>query len=302
MTQLNQHDPGAAPSASDRRNLMRRVWSALALAPIVLAAAYLGGWLFLLLCAIAAGIMLWEWTALVMRSADPRILLPGLAALVTATAFAGEGAASAAVAMIVIGAVLVGGVMAAWPRRYPASDPTLWAASGVLYAGVALLCPGLLRADPKFGFAALLFLFATVWATDICAYLIGRAAGGPLLWPQVSPKKTWAGVIGGGVGGVAAGTLVAYASVSTNPVVAAALALVLSIAGQGGDLLEIRDKAPLWCQGYGQPHSGPWRRDGSSGRLPGRCFGGRSHWRSAPRRGSAGPGTIGVVRPLWIPG
>ena len=238
MTKLNQRDPGAASDAGDQRNFARRVWSALALVPIGLVAAYLGGWLFLLVCAIAAGIMLWEWTSLVVRSADPRILVPGMAALAAAAAFAGEREAGAAVGMIVIGVALVGGVMTAWPRRYPASDPALWAAGGVVYAGVALLGPALLRADPEYGFAALLFLFATVWATDICAYLVGRAAGGPLLWPRVSPKKTWAGAVGGLVGGVAAGTVVAYASVGTNPVVAGGLALVLSIAGQGGDLFE----------------------------------------------------------------
>jgi phosphatidate cytidylyltransferase len=101
-----------------------------------------------------------------------------------------------------------------------------------------LISPVLLRGDPEYGFAALLFLFATVWATDICAYLIGRAVGGPLLWPQLSPKKTWAGAVGGLFGGVAAGIVVAYASGGTSPAVAGILALVLSIAGQGGDLFE----------------------------------------------------------------
>ena len=57
------------------------------------------------------------------------------------------------------------------------------------------LRPAILRGDPELGFAALLFLFAIVWATDIFAYLVGRAVGGPLLWPAVSPKKTWAGAI-----------------------------------------------------------------------------------------------------------
>ena len=52
----------------------------------------------------------------------------------------------------------------------------------------------------------------TVWATDIFAYAVGRMIGGPLLWPQVSPNKTWAGAVGGVAGGVAAGTSVAYAS------------------------------------------------------------------------------------------
>ena len=70
------------------------------------------------------------------------------------------------------------------------------------------------------------------------AYFVGRAVGGPLLWPRVSPKKTWAGALGGLIGGVAAGALVAYASGGPKPAAAAALALVLSIVAQGGDLFE----------------------------------------------------------------
>jgi phosphatidate cytidylyltransferase len=88
------------------------------------------------------------------------------------------------------------------------------------------------------GFAALAFLFATVWVTDIFAYLTGRHLGGPLLAPRLSPKKTWSGAVGGLAGGVVAGVLVAYASAGTHPVAAGVLALILSIAAQGGDLLE----------------------------------------------------------------
>ena len=91
---------------------------------------------------------------------------------------------------------------------------------------------------PQLGFVALLFLFAIVWATDIFAYLVGRLMGGPLLWPDVSPKKTWAGAIGGLAGGVAAGAGVAYASIGMAPALAGGLALVLSIVAQGGDLFE----------------------------------------------------------------
>ena len=208
------------------------------LAPVAIAAAYVGGWLFLCICTVAAAVILWEWTALVVRGTDLRILVPGLAALVVAMTLVADRQAGAAIAMIAIGAMLAGGAVAAWPRQYPVANPVVWGGAGVVYAGTALLGSTILRGDPKLGFAALLFLFATVWATDILAYFAGRACGGPLLWPKVSPKKTWAGAFGGLFGGVAAGIAVAYASVGTEPAVAGVLALVLSLVAQGGDLFE----------------------------------------------------------------
>lgn len=208
------------------------------LAPTAIAAAYVGGWLFLALCALAAGIILWEWTSLALRGIDARIFAPGLAALLTALVLTGNSQNGAALGAIAVGALAAAGSVAVWPSRQAGSNPIIWGAGGVVYAGIAFLAPALLRADPQLGFVALVFLFAIVWATDICAYLVGRMVGGPLLWPRISPKKTWAGAFGGLAGGVAAGTAVAYASVGMAPAVATALALVLSIVAQGGDLFE----------------------------------------------------------------
>ena len=237
-------DGTVAANGGDTHNFLRRLASALVLAPSAIAAAYIGGWLFVGLCALAAGVILWEWARLVFRSTDLRVC-PGLTALLMATALAGERQAGAAVGTIATAALLAGGMIVAWPRSYPASNPAVWGAGGIVYAGVALLAPALLRSDPELGFAALLFLFAIVWATDIFAYLVGRIVGGPLLCPAISPKKTWAGAIGGLAGGVAAGALVAYASVGAEPAVAGPLALVLSIASQGGDLSNLRSSDDL---------------------------------------------------------
>jgi phosphatidate cytidylyltransferase len=113
-----------------------------------------------------------------------------------------------------------------------------WAAGGVLYAGMAYLGPALLRRDAQLGLTALLFLAATVWMTDICAFAAGRAIGGPLLWPAVSPGKTWAGAVGGLAGGIAAGVLVAYASGIGDLPAVGIVALLLSVLTQLGDLFE----------------------------------------------------------------
>ncbi len=76
-----------------------------------------------------------------------------------------------------------------------------------------------------------------VWATDIGGFVAGRGIGGPKLWPQVSPNKTWAGAIGG----FAASLVVAAGFAALKFAEAGVLLLLaaaLSIAAQFGDLFE----------------------------------------------------------------
>jgi phosphatidate cytidylyltransferase len=95
-----------------------------------------------------------------------------------------------------------------------------------------------LRADDEDGFLAMIFLFAIVWATDIGAYFVGRALGGPKLVPQVSPNKTWAGALGGLIASVVVAVAVAKVAALTALFALAMLAVVLSVFAQGGDLFE----------------------------------------------------------------
>jgi phosphatidate cytidylyltransferase len=238
MTPAHQ-DRGAGAPESAARNFKRRLASALVLAPIVLASTYAGGLVFLLVCLIAAAAILWEWIALVLgHRGNARFFAPGLAALILAATAIGLGHISQAIVLIAAGTVITGATVILFSSPRFALNSALWAACGVVYASVVLVCPAVLRNDPDYGLAALLFLFATVWATDIFAYLTGRTLGGPLLWPRLSPNKTWSGAIGGLLGGVAAGIAVAYASGGTRGAVAGVLALVLSVVAQGGDLFE----------------------------------------------------------------
>lgn len=248
------HRGGGPPGSfgGEAGNLRLRIASAAVLAPVALVGAYVGGWIFVALCVLAAGIILFEWTMLVVRRADRRVLLPGYAALLVGAVLAGLGIAGPAVGAIAAGAVLAALALTAWPQDFPASNPILWAAGGVLYAGAVLVGPVVLRGDPQWGLTALLFLFATVWTTDIFAFFAGHTLDGPLLWPQVSPNKTWAGAIGGLVGGVAAGFAVAYASGVGNGIMAGIMALVLSVLAQAGDLFESAVKRRFHSKDAGQ--------------------------------------------------
>lgn len=231
-------DAGERPVAAGGRNLLLRVASAAVLAPIVLALAYAGGWYFLILCGLAAGGILWEWVRLVSGRSELRIILPGLAALAAAFALAGLDSPAGAAVAVACGAA-VAASFAAFTVAAPATRHySFWAAAGVAYAGIAFLGPALLRHGNELGFSAFVFLAAIVWMTDICAYAVGRAIGGPLLWPQVSPRKTWAGAIGGLAGGGVGGSLVAYAAGMRGLAIVGVIALFLSAVAQVGDLAE----------------------------------------------------------------
>lgn len=211
-------------------NLLLRVVSAAVLAPLALVAAYIGGLPFALFWGIAALVVLWEWMTLVVGPNYRLLVLSCAAAIAVADFLAWLGRPVTALFMVGLGA-LAGAIFAPGERR-------LWVIAGAGYAGGMVLAPVFLRADAGFGFAAILLVFAIVWTTDVLGYFAGRAFGGPKLWPAVSPKKTWSGAIAGTVGAVVVALLVAAQFGSFDRIAIIAVALLLSIMAQAGDLFE----------------------------------------------------------------
>lgn len=114
----------------------------------------------------------------------------------------------------------------------------LWALCGVIYAGALLAATLILRGETSLGFVAIVFVFAVVWGSDILAYFVGRAVGGPKLMPRVSPSKTWSGAAGGTLASIILGVLVAkFAGLGSLGAIAL-IALILSVISQAGDLIE----------------------------------------------------------------
>lgn len=242
MIEPDQRDGRRGTDAGSREtrahNLALRVASAAVLGPAVLALTYFGGWPFLALCFLGALGILYEWTLLTAGNPEPRILIPGAIGLLAAALFAGAALPNVALAVMVVSAVVAALIAFAARGDGARLQAASWAVGGVVYAAAALLGPALLRRDPQWGLGALLFLFATVWATDIFAFGCGRVLGGPLLSPSISPKKTWSGAVGGLVGGVAAGLGVAYTIGVGKLGIIGAMTLLLSVLAQAGDLLE----------------------------------------------------------------
>ena len=87
-----------------------------------------------------------------------------------------------------------------------------------------------------------LWLMASIWINDTMAYVVGSFIGKTPL-SSISPKKTWEGTIGGillSVGLITVASQQLSASISTADI--AAIAVIASITGTLGDLLESKLK------------------------------------------------------------
>lgn len=207
-------------------DLKPRIFWGIILAVTALGAVVVGGWLLAVALAGVVALIAREWAAMTIRDAwrdSMAVAAPGVLAVLIAAVPAPLWAGG----VIAAGAVAVGFLLR-----------SLWAVAGVIYSAALGLGLVLLRADAGYGLEAALFLLAIVWGSDVAAYLVGRAIGGPKLWPKVSPKKTWSGFVGGTVVGTGAGAVVA--AIAGIPISAILVWITIGIAvtAAAGDLFE----------------------------------------------------------------
>ena len=111
-----------------------------------------------------------------------------------------------------------------------------WKAGGFVYALLPALALLWIRDRAEHGLALLLWVFIVTWATDIGAYLVGRSFGRTKLAPSISPGKTVEGLYGGMAGATILGG--AWVLLTRLNITLLALAPLLALAAQGGDLFE----------------------------------------------------------------
>ncbi len=210
-------------------DLWTRVLSSVAMVALSVGIFWLGGYWVAAYLTIGVWGMYWEYQR-VLRDISKRS--PVDLGVMVLTALIAMGVAYiygwvASVLVLGIGAILLF-------RRDVVQ--WLWLSGGVLYIGGAATAL-LVIFQSSHGLFSVFWILVVVALSDIGGYFAGRLFGGPKLWPAISPKKTWAGTIGGWVLAGLAGLLLGiFGPESIGKSVG--ISLILTLAAQSGDLLE----------------------------------------------------------------
>ena len=228
---------------------MKRILTAVVLVPAVVLTIFMGPyWLVTAFSAVVAGLAGWELLSFVSSgmTRPPRVVTMVAIGLLFAINFRWPDMLPAALGGLSLG-LLVWCSFALPTEQVMAS--AAHAVFALLYTGATMVTLPMLFTSED-GKSVVLFLVCCVWAGDIAALYVGRSIGRHRMAPRLSPNKTWEGAVGSLVGSVAiAAALYGLAELMnahdlnmllyTGPLPRwLALALVVNVAAQVGDLVE----------------------------------------------------------------
>ena len=216
------------------QGLRTRIIFGLLMAVLAVAAIASGDRVFAMFVGVAAVILAWEWTRLCGENRFGRTGLFVALAMLAVVLMAFLDRLPLALAGTMLAALLAFVSARAGSRANP-----FWIGAGVIYVGVPVASLIWLRGHDASGERMIFWLLTSVAMTDIGAYFAGRLIGGPKLAPRISPKKTWAGLIGAMIASAAIGIGFAHFDNSAPATgILAAAGACIAVVGQAGDLLE----------------------------------------------------------------
>lgn len=224
---------------------MTRGITGIIFATVVLIILGFGGGAFAIMVTAGAAVCTFEWARMVTTGqSSPKMLiwLSSMAAAVGVASAVLLGHPVAVLCVLLALCFLVFAVNVAQQR-----PPATMLVFGIIYIGFAMaMLIWLRQGTTGQGLYNVMTLLLAVWASDVFAYLSGRAIGGPKLAPSISPNKTWAGLMGGALGAAAVATLLTSSTVQFHlggfalegygAVEYAIMGAVLGVCGQVGDL------------------------------------------------------------------
>ena len=207
-----------------------RVASGVVLGPLFLALVYGERPYFHVMVTAIAGLIAWEFVRMDGKGGPKR------QAFAIAAAVAAVGAMALVSPLAALGLTVIATLAVIAADQAACRKGLYLVHLAIPYA--VLPAAALLYVMDSGGAESIFWLLAVIWATDIGAYITGRLIGGPKLAPAISPKKTWSGAIGGVVWAVIASGAVYWAYHGLFLPKMVAIAILLSILSQMGDLFE----------------------------------------------------------------
>lgn len=268
---MDNANAASAVSSKPKKNnsLLQRVISVLVLLPLIIAIVWWNYWAVAVVLAGVVAISLLElYGTLTHGGYQPQrwIGLASALALV-ATVAVQPGGTFPNLLGLVLTAIVIGSLLAELPRSRGERTLASWGltVAGALYVGwlfsfiVALRAIDVpLRDYPlaqiglPSGAAWVFAVMAITWLQDTFAYFVGKRFGRTKMAPDLSPKKTWEGAIGGFCGALVGAILSIY--VFCLPITipqALLLGAVGGVVGPLGDLAESLMKRQLGIKDAG---------------------------------------------------
>lgn len=225
--------------------LVSRVLVAVVLLPLVIGLVYLGGW-WLFGLALVGGLLALHELYVMARELRPLVLGGYLGFVSTLVGLQLGGVdwmlggllATFVLAFVVYG---LGGV------RQSATTSFGVTVLGVAWVGAGIGSLLLVREIPDFGFWAVMAVLFTVFAADTGAFFVGRAFGRHRMAPEISPKKSWEGLVGGVAAAIGMSFVILYKDRDDFLTIPQSLllGLVIALAAVLGDLFESAVKRDL---------------------------------------------------------
>ncbi len=236
--------------------LRARVLSAITLAPVVLLLVYLGDipWL---IAVLLVGIQAWREMALLLQrdhfTVDRTLGLFFVVGAVAEAYVHTTGLLSADLLRpLLAGLILFSLIWALYNKgSHPTADWGVTVASA-LYLGF-LLGHFIVLRERSDGLRWVTVALALSWITDATAYFVGSTMGRHQLWPRISPKKTWEGLIGGSAAAIIAAPLLGAWLLGLNPWLGILLGVLVAVVDPFGDfavslfkrMAQIKDSSQL---------------------------------------------------------
>lgn len=228
----------------ENKALLKRLCSALILAPLVLGALYYSWGTTLILLFVVSAFLAWEWSEMVSNKKSSVYAVTYLVAAVTTTAFIYPHYIYYPLCLIAVATLFV------WSKAKDEKHRVL------LTLGVPYIALGIGTFAWLYTWVnplAALWLVVAIWGVDIGGYLVGSTLKGPKLAPNVSPNKTWSGLVGAIIFSVIVSVFFLYVitkmlglSLEDKWVFVAVLSgVALALIAQIGDLLESKVKRYL---------------------------------------------------------